>query len=208
MSWRILPLVELVVFILIGAGWRSWLQARRTGSSGIHLFRNGLQQSVSEAGLLVLNGVYAAQAVALIRGTLDVAPAPWPLVGTGLTIAGTGLMVWAQLDLGASWRIGIEEGARPGLVTTRWYAVCRNPIYLFMFMAYAGLSVQLPTLLSLVLFVGLWAGVRRAVGVEEAYLERTYGEEFRAYAHRVGRFVPGIGRLADSPAAATTTVRS
>jgi protein-S-isoprenylcysteine O-methyltransferase Ste14 len=32
--------------------------------------------------------------------------------------------------------------------------------------------------------------------VEEPYLIRTHGDEYRAYAARVGRFVPGVGRLA------------
>jgi protein-S-isoprenylcysteine O-methyltransferase Ste14 len=31
--------------------------------------------------------------------------------------------------------------------------------------------------------------------VEEPYLVRTHGNEYRAYASRVGRFVPGIGRF-------------
>jgi protein-S-isoprenylcysteine O-methyltransferase Ste14 len=32
--------------------------------------------------------------------------------------------------------------------------------------------------------------------VEEPYLLRTHGEAYAAYAARVGRFVPGLGRLA------------
>jgi protein-S-isoprenylcysteine O-methyltransferase Ste14 len=30
---------------------------------------------------------------------------------------------------------------------------------------------------------------------EEAYLIRTYGDAYRAYARQVGRFVPGLGTL-------------
>jgi protein-S-isoprenylcysteine O-methyltransferase Ste14 len=30
---------------------------------------------------------------------------------------------------------------------------------------------------------------------EEAYLARVYGDAYRAYARRVGRFLPGIGLL-------------
>ncbi|MFL5908785.1 MAG: methyltransferase family protein, partial [Solirubrobacterales bacterium] len=30
--------------------------------------------------------------------------------------------------------------------------------------------------------------------VEEPYLIRTHGDDYRAYASEVGRFVPGIGR--------------
>jgi protein-S-isoprenylcysteine O-methyltransferase Ste14 len=31
--------------------------------------------------------------------------------------------------------------------------------------------------------------------VEEPYLIRSHGDAYRAYAARVGRFLPGIGRL-------------
>ena len=39
------------------------------------------------------------------------------------------------------------------------------------------------------------AGFRFQVAEEEAYLVRTYGDSFRAYAARVGRFLPGLGTL-------------
>ncbi len=197
MTPRVLPLLETVLFVLVGMVWRAWLQVRRTGSTGIMLFRSGAVQAVREAGILLLMTAFLAQAAALIAGRIDVLPPPWPLVGGVMVAVGTVLMVMAQLDMGASWRIGIDEGARPGLVTTRWYAFCRNPIYLFMFVVFGGLALQLPTLLSVLLFVGLCVGIPWQVRHEEAFLERTYGAEFRAYAHRVGRFLPGIGRLPD-----------
>jgi protein-S-isoprenylcysteine O-methyltransferase Ste14 len=31
--------------------------------------------------------------------------------------------------------------------------------------------------------------------VGEPYLARAHGEDYRAYAGRVGRFLPGVGRL-------------
>ena len=37
--------------------------------------------------------------------------------------------------------------------------------------------------------------MRAQIGGEEAYLIATYGEAFRDYARRVGRLVPGIGKL-------------
>jgi protein-S-isoprenylcysteine O-methyltransferase Ste14 len=37
--------------------------------------------------------------------------------------------------------------------------------------------------------------VRGQVIEEEAYLLRTYGEEYRSFARRVGRFLPGVGAL-------------
>jgi protein-S-isoprenylcysteine O-methyltransferase Ste14 len=48
---------------------------------------------------------------------------------------------------------------------------------------------------SLALFVGTVIAIRRQVLEEEACLSRTYGDDYRAYAIRAGRFVPGMGRF-------------
>jgi len=195
MLWRTLPVLETTVFVLVGMVWRAWLQARRTGRSGIMLFRGGAVQAFRDAGILLLVLAFLGQGVALLAGRIDAVRPSWAIAGTLLVVVGTTLMVMAQLDMGASWRVGIDETSKPGLVTTRWYAFCRNPIYLFMFVVFGGLALQLPTTFSVVLFVGLCLGVAWQVRHEEAFLERTYGEEFRAYARRVGRFVPWLGRL-------------
>jgi len=203
--WRLLPLTGFVLFVTLGFGWRTWLQMRRHGSSGVVLFRSGrLAQHLREALFLVL---VAAIAVEVVMAA--VAPAALPALGTVpdpvaaalrftgavLVLVATVVMVLAQLDLGASWRIGIEEAARPGLVTDGLYRFSRNPIYVCMLAALVGFALLLPNWLSLVLVVGGVAGVRQQVGEEEVYLTRSYGEAYRSYARRVGRFLPGIGRL-------------
>jgi protein-S-isoprenylcysteine O-methyltransferase Ste14 len=104
-------------------------------------------------------------------------------------------MVAAQLDLGASWRVGIDEGARPGLVTDGLYRFTRNPIFLAMLLALTGFTLLVPTWLSAGTLVVAFLGIRQQVGEEEAWLARAYGDDYRRYAARVGRFVPGLGRL-------------
>jgi len=202
-AWRVVPLVGVVLFVGLGFGWRTWVQVRRTGATGMMLFRSGRRaQNVRDALFMVVVLTIVAQAV-----TVAVAPdalarhyAVPPgtvarVTGAALVFGAVGLLVAAQLDLGASWRIGIEEGARPGLVTTGFYRFCRNPIFLFMLLALAGLTLLVPTWLSLVLLAGTVVGIREQVVEEEAYLLRTYGDAYRAYARRVGRFLPGMGRL-------------
>jgi len=58
-----------------------------------------------------------------------------------------------------------------------------------------GFTLLLPNWISLTLLVGAGLGTWRHVRDEEAYLARTYGEEYVRHAMRVGRFVPGVGRL-------------
>jgi protein-S-isoprenylcysteine O-methyltransferase Ste14 len=202
---RYLPLAGVVLMVLIAGCLRPWLQFRRHGTFGVLLFQSGKPaQNVRDALLLALLALMIGQAVAAVMrrhgpallvaegGTAhDVLQA----AGAILLFGGVILLVAAQLDMGVSWRIGIKEGEALGLVTSGLYRFCRHPIYLGFLTALAGYAALLLTALSLGLLVAAYAGVRVQAAAEEAYLERTYGEAFRAYARRVGRFLPWIGRL-------------
>lgn len=201
---RSLPLIGAVLLLAVICGWRPWLQARRHGSSGVLLFRSGRRrQNVRDAlGVVLLVGV-VGQAIVAARwpeflSPLDAISPPAATIGqatgTVLLFGGIVLLVIAQLDLGASWRIGIEEGARQGLVTSGLYRFCRNPIFLALLTTLTGYTLLLPTRLSLILLLGAFIGIRQQVLAEEAYLSRTYGDAYREYARRVGRFLPGVGR--------------
>ena len=202
--WRFLPLTGLALLLAIAFVWRAWLQRRRHGTWGILLWRSGSRrQSLRDSALIVAGILLGIQAVAAAFwpksvAVLSVEP-PWIeiLRGSGavLMFGGLAFLVAAQLDLGASWRIGIDETARPGLVTSGLYRFCRNPIFLGLLLMVAGYVLLLPTRLSLVLLIGFYIGVRLQTSAEEAWLLRTYGELYRAYARRVGRLVPGIGKL-------------
>src|SRR5207249_9375380 len=109
---------------------------------------------------------------------------------------GTCLMFAAQLDMGASWRVGLEHERAGALVTRGLYRYSRNPIYLFMFVAFAGFAFLLPTWPLLVMLAAGVVGWRIwVIHVEEPHLLAIYGDAYRAYAARVGRFLPGMGRL-------------
>lgn len=202
---RFLPLIGAVLFLGIVGCWRPWRQRRRHGRSGVLLFRSGQwRQNVRDALGVVLLVCVVGQAVAAAGWPgsitpLDVADPPAAsvrqIVGSVLLFGGLVLLVVAQLDLGASWRIGIDEGARPGLVTGGLYRFCRNPIFLAILGTLTGYACLLPTRLSAVLLLGGFLGIRQQVSAEETYLLRTYGDAYREYARRVGRFLPGIGRL-------------
>jgi protein-S-isoprenylcysteine O-methyltransferase Ste14 len=50
-------------------------------------------------------------------------------------------------------------------------------------------------LLSLIMLIATYVGFRQQTLREEEYLRHTYGEAYRDYTGRVGRFWPGVGRL-------------
>jgi protein-S-isoprenylcysteine O-methyltransferase Ste14 len=204
MIWTWLPLIGVVLILGIVC-WRSWWQQRRYGSRGVLLFKSQrwqekLREALAVSFVLVLAGqaVMAAvwpRSLAPVNATDQLAATIGHLTGAVLLFGGIALFVAAQLNLGASWRIGIEEGVSPGLVTNGFYRFCRNPIFVAILIMLAGYTLLLPTRLSLALLVGAFIGIRQQVLTEEAYLSRTYGDIYRAYARHVGRFVPGIGKL-------------
>lgn len=200
-----LPLAGAVLLAAIVFVWRPWLQHRRHGHSGILLFRSDSWAQKARDGmglvlvmLLLGQAVVAArwpQALPLAEADLRSAPGVRHVLGAVLLFGGLILLVAAQLDLGASWRIGIEEGARPGLITGGLYRYCRNPIFLALLVILAGYTLLLPTLLSAAMLAGAYVAIRQQIAAEEAYLLRTYGREYREYARRVGRLLPGVGKL-------------
>jgi len=201
---RSAPLILMSIFFAVAFGWRAWLQHRRFGSSGIMLFRSGRwMQHLREAGLLLLAAASFGQAAAAAWKPAAVdalrlfgpnATMAW--LGTGSMIAGTVLIVVAQLEMGASWRVGLDDTTRPGVVVGGLYRVCRNPIYVTLLVVLAGYAVLLPTWLSLGMLAGTAITVHNQAREEEAHLLRLYGDAYATYARRVGRFLPGVGRLA------------
>jgi protein-S-isoprenylcysteine O-methyltransferase Ste14 len=117
--------------------------------------------------------------------------------GAAIFLAGLIATFYAQVAMGDSWRIGVDEGERTALVTSGPFSVVRNPIFAAMLPATLGLTLLVPNVVALAGLAALGIALEIQVRlVEEPYLLRQHGDAYRNYAGRVGRFVPGLGRLA------------
>jgi protein-S-isoprenylcysteine O-methyltransferase Ste14 len=73
----------------------------------------------------------------------------------------------------------------------------RNPFFTGMLSVAAGATLAAPSRGGALALAALLAAVTAQVRVvEEPHLRRTFGEEYAAYARRVGRFLPGVGGTA------------
>ncbi|WP_433786907.1 methyltransferase family protein [Actinomycetospora sp. CA-101289] len=123
-----------------------------------------------------------------------VSAVPW--LGLVVALAGFVGTVGAQQAMGRSWRIGVEATERTELVESGMFGWSRNPVFLTMTITLIGLTLVVPNVVQLSALACLAIAVEIQVRwVEEPYLLRTHGAAYARYASRVGRFVPGVGRL-------------
>jgi protein-S-isoprenylcysteine O-methyltransferase Ste14 len=192
----------LVVFGVLTLFVRVGIQLRRTGSTGLIGLRRGAGALDWLSGMLFIGGI-AMGVVSLnlvLNDDLDPIDAldVDGLHALGIAFAALGgLGVFAaQLGMGENWRVGVSDEQRTDLVTGGWFSICRNPIYASMVVGWTGFALMVPTWLGIAAVVVIVLALELQVrAVEEPYLVRTHGNEYRAYASRVGRFVPGIGRF-------------
>jgi protein-S-isoprenylcysteine O-methyltransferase Ste14 len=185
-----------VVFGALAFGWRSWVQWRRTGSTGFIRPRRGAPAAelAGAAGFVAALILLVVAPIADLAGLPRLSPldAPWAAVAGALVgVAGIVLTVGAQLAMGDSWRIGVDETQRTELVTTGVFGRVRNPIFTAMLMATVGLVVLVPNPVSVAALVVLAAALQIQVRlVEEPYLVHTHGAAYDQYRAATGRFLP------------------
>ncbi len=196
-----IALVLFAVFGVLGFGWRSWLQYRRTGSTGFRgISGGGSKEWIAGVGFVVvlLMAVIAAvlQQVKVIE-PISMLSAVWiRAAGIGIATAGIAATVYAQLEMGDSWRIGVDQRETTTLVHTGLFGQVRNPIYTAMFTFGLGITLVTPNVVACAAFILLVGTIELQVRrVEEPYLLRTHGDAYRAYTASVGRFIPGVGLI-------------
>jgi protein-S-isoprenylcysteine O-methyltransferase Ste14 len=181
---------------------RTLIQWRRTGSTGLRGFHGRVGSLSWLAGVSVTLGMLltmAAPVGALLHwpgAALAVSSAPLHLAGVLCFVAGTLGALSAQLSMGDSWRVGVDETETTDLVTTGLFAWVRNPIFSFMGLSAFGLLLIVPNGLTFSGAVLAAIGVQLQVrAVEEPYLKSRHGKDYHDYASHVGRFIPGVGRV-------------
>jgi protein-S-isoprenylcysteine O-methyltransferase Ste14 len=196
-----MAVVLFAVFGVLGFGWRSWLQYRRTGSTGLRGIRaGGLLEYLAGGGFVVAIIVGVTAAILQEIGVIDpvrMLSLVWvQTVGIVIATAGIAATVYAQLEMGDSWRIGVDQRETTTLVHTGVFGRIRNPIYTAMFTFGIGITLVTPNLVACASLILLVASIQLQVRrVEEPYLLRTHGDAYRGYAARVGRFIPGVGLI-------------
>lgn len=192
-----LPLY-LVAFFGIALVWRSYRVWRATGINPYRLPR-GEDAYSYVGGLFRLSLIGIAAIVAVFVASAEayelLSPIAW-LANDAVALAGfallLGALVWvvvAQVQMGASFRIGVDTTHATALVRRGLFGVTRNPIFLGMLAMLLGFFLSLPSAASLAIGVLGSVSIQIQVRLEEEHLTRLHGDAYRAYQRAVRRWL-------------------
>ncbi|MFQ5631123.1 MAG: methyltransferase family protein [bacterium] len=99
-------------------------------------------------------------------------------------------LIAAQWQMGASWRIGIDEENRTELVTTGFFRYMRNPVFTMILGDLGSITLALPCAATLLLRGMSFSGLYLQTLAEEKHLLRLHGEKYEQYKSQTGRFLP------------------
>ena len=198
-NWPIALLIYYTVLFIAAFAWRSLLVYRRSGVNPLVL------PSTADAYGYVARGFKVTIAgIAVVVTSMALWPAlqsyfgPWTVlmskpafayVGWALLIATLVWLVIAQAQMGASWRIGIDDKHRTELVQHGLFTRSRNPIFLAMRVNLLGFFLIFPSAVTAALLVAGEILMQVQVRLEEQHLANLHGAAYDAYRAKVRRWL-------------------
>ena len=138
-------------------------------------------------GLAVIAGL-ALHWLAPLRFLAARLPAGW--LGALVFILALALFAWAIVTITRAGSNVPTSRPTTAIVDSGPYRFTRNPIYVAMVLGLIGLAIGFDDLWLLIMLVPFALLIRYGVVArEEAYLERKFGEAYRAYRSRVRRWL-------------------
>jgi len=101
-------------------------------------------------------------------------------------------LIWtviAQIQMGNSWRIGIDEEKKTELVSSGVFRFSRNPIFLGMIITLLGLFLAFPNAFTLIILILGFVLIQIQIRLEEEFLAKKHGEKYINYSGNVRRWI-------------------
>jgi protein-S-isoprenylcysteine O-methyltransferase Ste14 len=153
--------------------------------------KNG-EHPLGDKGQLVCVGlflvIWVGDSFVLRRSTFL---SPYVPLSFRLTILGLALIT--AIYLWKSGHVVILHEQRPSrVVSTGAFRYVRHPLYLASLLTYFGLTISTMSIGSFLLLVGIFGFHNYIANYEEKWLEAKFGEEYRTYKEKTGKWFPRI----------------
>ena len=158
----------------------------REGGRGFFIFR-----VIAFFALMAFLGMYIA-GMAWIDVFMFMLPDWLRWIGFALGILSVAFMTWTQVTLDTQWSAQLQLRDDHHLITTGPYARMRHPLYTSMFGWGTALSLLTANWIFVAVSVLSIVGLIVRIPKEEQMMIETFGEEYKAYMQRTGRFFPKL----------------
>ncbi len=113
-------------------------------------------------------------------------------LGFGVGIITVGFWTWTQVVLDTQWSAQLQLTKNHHLITTGPYARIRHPLYTGVFGWYVSLVLLTANWIFFAVCVLSFAGLMWRIPKEEQMMIETFGDEYKVYTQRTGRFFPKL----------------
>jgi len=154
-----------------------------------------LNDKVQAVFLVIFLGVWGLDSFVFSFSTLLAGAVPLLVrLPLGILSFALGIYLVAQSEAAVFGRTLVGRIGEPKFITTGVYAWVRHPMYLGSLLVLLGLFVATLSLLSLLVWVGLFAFFDRMATYEERDLCRVLGEQYLNYQRQVPKWLPHVKR--------------
>lgn len=98
-------------------------------------------------------------------------------------------IVIAQYHMKQSWRIGVDEKNKTELITTGFFDLSRNPIFLGMILSTVGIFLIIPNAITFFTMAATYIIIQIQIRLEEEHLVKQHGTIYTEYKQRVRRLI-------------------
>ena len=203
MPFLIIFVALYAVFAAIRVYYRSRPTVRERPEQGR---REGIDMVGGPAGVAVsisVLGYWASIALYVVsppwmRWSVLALPAWVRWAGVFVGIACLPFLVWIHRTMGRYYLDRLELRDDHELITSGPFSRIRNPMYLVLLTFAVAMGLVTSYLLNLTFSVLTMASMNLVVSQEEEMMLERFGDEYREYMRRTGRFLPRLVREADA----------
>lgn len=181
-------------FILFAVIFRIIIQYYYTGDHGVRLAKSNSSfiEIISGTSFFI---TYIFSFGLIVFTYFDIsAITPHPALSNNVIIAilgftGISITVISQIQMGRSWRIGVDKNEKTCLITEGLYSSSRNPIYFGILLYWFAIVLSFPHPLIIISALVCWASIEIIVRkIEEPYLVSIHGNCFIDYFNKTNRY--------------------